>query len=267
MRWRFGDRLRWRIVVIGLSESRERYARIGYTPARMVQSWLGRFRPQFGMPFASSPRPHPASTGRACRAIVATRLQQPTLEWAALRALQFGWFCTDLQMDEDDALREVLSAVPGLDARAVIAALDDSAVGDAYESDRAATRTAAGTPTEAQGKSAKTDGPVRYTAPSVVFTTADGRTLEAGGFQSVDAYDVCVANLDPGLPRRAAPDDPLDALAAFEHGLTTQEVAAVMAPPLTVPDRPAALARLVELAAEGRVTRVPLGDDALWRAA
>jgi hypothetical protein len=267
LRWRYDDGLLWRIVTIGLSETPERYLKAGYTPARQKSGQLLAFRPRFGMPFSSAPRERLVSTGRACRAIVAIRLQQPQLEWAALRALQFGWFCSDELMDEDEAIRGVLSAIPGLDARAVVAALDDPAVEEAYQSDRAETRTAAGTPTEAQGKSAQTDGPVRYTAPSVTFTTADGRSLEAGGFQSIDAYDVCVANLDPSLPRRDAPDDPVDALAAFDHGLTTQEVAAIMAPHLTAPDRPGTLVRLVEAVADGRAKRTPLGDDALWRAA
>jgi 2-hydroxychromene-2-carboxylate isomerase len=267
LRWRFGDGLRWRIATIGLTETPERYLKAGYTPARQKSGQLLSFRPRFGMPFSILPRERVVSTGRACRAIVATRLQQPQLEWAALRALQFGWFCTPLLLDEDEGIGEALSAVPGLDARAIVAAIDDPAVEEAYESDRAEARTAAGTPAEAQGKTATSDGPVRYTAPSVVFATADGSTLEAGGFQSIEAYDVCVANLEPSLPRREPAADPLDVLAEFDHGLTTQEVAAVMAPALTDPDRTAARQQLIELAAEGKVSGAPIGDDVLWRAA
>ena len=55
---------------------------------------------------------------------------------------------------------------------------------------------------------------MRYTAPSLVFEQ-DGRRLEAGGFQPVEAYDVLLANLDPTLERTPPPDDPLDALAAL----------------------------------------------------
>jgi 2-hydroxychromene-2-carboxylate isomerase len=267
LRWRYGDSLRWRIVMIGLAEDTSRYERSGYTPARQKSGQLLNFRPRFGMPFSSAPRARVVATGRACRAIVATRLQQPQLEWAAMRALQFGWFCTDGLMDEDEAISVALSTVPGLDARAVMATLDDPVVEDAYQSDRAETRTAAGTPTEAQGKTAATDGPVRYTAPSVLFTTEDDRSLEAGGFQSIEAYDVCLANLDPTLPRRHEPDDAVEALAEFSHGLTTQEVAAVMAPHLTDPDRAGTLTRLIEAVSEGRAKRLPLGDDALWRTA
>ena len=93
-------------------------------------------------------------------------------------------------------------------------------------------RTAAGSPTEFQGKSANTDGAVRYTAPSLVFTHRDGRTLEAGGFQPVEAYDVVIANLDPTLERRGPGEDVVEILAAFPYPLTTREVAAVMAPHL-----------------------------------
>ena len=107
----------------------------------------------------------------------------------------------------------------------------------------------------------------RYTAPSVVLSNGNGAMVEAGGFQSIEAYDVCLANLDPSLRRRPPPDDPHDALTAFDHGLTTQEVAAILAQPLIDPDRSVTEARLLESVGEGRAERTPLGDDALWHAA
>ena len=138
---------------------------------------------------------------------------------------------------------------------------------EAYEADRALARQAAGGPTEFQGKAAQSDGPVRYTAPSVIFASqADGRSLEAGGFQPLEAYDVVIANLDVTLERTAPPTDPLPALERFPYGLTTQEVAAIMAAGLTAPDRAAAETALIELAAAGEARRVAIGDDALWRA-
>lgn len=91
----------------------------------------------------------------------------------------------------------------------------------AYEADRALARTAAGTPTEWQGKAAATDGPVRSTAPSLVFRAGE-RCLEAGGFQSLEAYDVSLANLDTTLERRPAAASAVEAVAAFPDGLTTR---------------------------------------------
>src|SRR5206468_10993770 len=93
-----------------------------------------------------------------------------------------------------------------------------------------------------------------------------GGSIEAGGFQSVEAYDLAVANLDRSLERRDPPDSPLEALAAMPYGLTTQEVAAVMARGNEAPDRAAAEDALIGLVAGGAAARVPLGDDALWLA-
>jgi 2-hydroxychromene-2-carboxylate isomerase len=261
--WRYGDAIDWRLVTIGLTETGAQYEARGYTPAKSARGYR-RFE-RFGMPFATQPRRRIPGTSRACRAIVATRLSAPELEYAAFRALQFGWFTRPLVMDEDADIATALREVPGLDVDAVVGAIDDPRVVEAYEADRAEARAAAGGPTEFQGKSANTDGAVRFTAPSVVFEdAATGRRLEAGGFQPVEAYDVCVANLDPKLPRRPPPEGVYEALAAFSWPLTTQEVAAIMTHGNDAPDPRAAEEKLIELAAEGKVERVTLGDDALW---
>jgi len=262
LRWRYGDQLAWRHVMIGLAERREQYARRGYTPLRAM---LGqqRFR-AYGMPFGRVAKPAVAATTRACRAVVAVRLTAPEHEWAVFRSLQVTQFTTPLVLDEDAALRDALERVPGVDADAVLARLDAPDVVAAYETDRAEARTAAGGPTEFQGKAADTDGAVRFTAPSLVFTTDDGRRLEAGGFQPLEAYDVCIANLDPTLERRAAPDDAGAVLAAFDHPLTTRDVAQVLAPPFAAPDDAAAEAALHRLVTAGAATVTTVGDGALW---
>jgi hypothetical protein len=117
-----------------------------------------------------------------------------------------------------------------------------------------------------QGKTATTDGPVRFTAPSVVFER-DGTRLVAGGFQPVEAYDILVANLDPKLHREPPPDGPAPLLERFPDGLTTQEVAALLTKGNDRPDRSAAEAALHELVAAGDAIRHPLGNDAVWQSA
>ncbi len=263
LRWRYGDQLRWRLVTIGLTEQADQYVRRGYTPARSARGYV-RFRRR-GMPFATQPRTRVTATGLACRAIVATRRLAPELELPAFRALQFAWFTTPLVLDDPDDLAVALERVEGLDVSAVMGALDSPEVEGAYQADRAEARTAAGSPTEAQGKAAETDGAVRYTAPSLVFAR-DERRLEAGGFQPVEAYDVLLANLDPGLRRTPPPENPLEAVAAFPYGLTTYEVAAIMTPNNGTPDPLGAEEALIDAVAEGEVIREPLGDGALWRA-
>jgi hypothetical protein len=156
--------------------------------------------------------------------------------------------------------------VEGIDADAAIAAIDTPEVEDAYQRDRAEARRAAGSPTQLQDKHATTDGPVRYTAPSLVFERG-GQRLEAGGWQTIEAYDVIVANLIPDGERRDPPDDPLELLTGFPSGLTTQEVAQLLTRGNDAPDRVEAEAAMLRLVADGTAARTPLGDDALWKQA
>src|SRR3954451_1323620 len=264
LRWRYGAQLDWKLTLIGLTERAQQYVDRGYTPQRQARGHRN-FR-QYGMPFQTQPKHHVAATSRACRAVVAARMEDPALGDAAFRALQLMQFTTPLVLDEDGDLATGLRRVPGLDALAIVARIDDPDVVEAYEADRALARTAAGSPTEFQGKSAATDGPVRYTAPSLVFERSDTR-VEAGGFQPIEAYDVVLANFDTSLERRAPAEDPLEVLEEAPNGLVTAEVAEIMRPGLFPADRGAAEDALIDAAARGEVVRVPVGDDAVWLAA
>ena len=262
LRWRYGDALRWTLVTIGLTEDRAQYAARGYRPVKSAMNWRTTFAP-LGMPFAFTPKADLSATSPACRAIVATRLDAPAHELAAFRALQFAQFTTTGRLEDPATLRAALTAVPGLDADAIVARIDDPDVVAVYEADRARARTAAGSPTEFQGRAANTDGAVRYTAPSLVFET-DGRSLEAGGFQPLEAYDVVVANLDPTLPRREPATDAVDVLAAFDYPLASAEVAAAMTPHLGVPDLLASETALIAAVGDGRAVRTAAGNSSLW---
>ena len=264
LQWRYGDQLDWRLVLIGLTESAEQYQARGYTPIRGALGQL-RFR-RYGMPFSPAPKDRLSATARACRAVVAARLLAPGSEWAVLRALQLANFTSPLVLDDDSMLERALATVPGVDAAEIIAKLDSPEVTEAYERDRAESRTAEGSPAELQGKTATTDGPVRFTAPSVVFQQ-NGTRLVAGGFQPVEAYVVLIANIDPTIRREPVPSTPAALLERFPEGLTTQEVAALLAHGNDAPDRAAAEEALIELVAEGHAVREPLGDDALWKPA
>jgi len=262
LRWRYGDALRWTLVTIGLAEDRAQYAARGYDPTDSAMNWRKTFA-RFEMPLAFTPKAQLSATAPGCRAVVATRLDAPALELAAFRALQTAQFTTTGRLEDPATLRSALAAVPGLDGDAIVDRIDDPDVVAAYEADRARARTAAGSPTEFQGRAANTDGAVRYTAPSLVLA-CDGRSLEAGGFQPVEAYDVVVANLDPTLPRREPATDPLDVLAAFPYPLASAEVAAAMTPHLGVPDLLAAEIALIRAVGEGRAVRTAAGNSSLW---
>ena len=263
--WRYGDQLKWRLVLVGLTEDASPYEQRGYTPLRGALS-QALFRRRYGMPFAAAPKARLSATSRACRAVIAAKLHQPGSEWSVFRALQLANFTTTLLLDDDRQLLETLSALDGIDAEAIVGSIDAPEVLEAYERDRRETRRAAGSAAELQGKTRISDGPVRFTAPTVAVER-NGTRLVAGGFQPVEAYDVLVANLDPTLSREPPPEKPQPLLERFAEGLTTQEVAALMTNGNDRPDRAAAEAALLELVAAGKALREPLGDDALWKSA
>ena len=261
LRWRFGDGLRWRHVMIGLTERAEQYEQRGYTP---LQSALGHRRfHAYGMPFASHVKTRVSATAPACRVVVAARLRDPAIEWGTLRALQAAHFTTTSRLEDRDDLRAALErfSLPGGD---LVDSIDDPEVVAAYEADRALARSAADTPPSVQNRTANTDGSERFTAPSLVFDS-DGSRMIAGGFQPFEAYDVVPAHLAPDLPRRSAPLNVAEMLAAFPEGLFTAEAARVLrAHHLDLPDVPGAEARLIEAVANGAARRVDVGDSALW---
>ncbi|HJZ34955.1 MAG TPA: DsbA family protein [Solirubrobacterales bacterium] len=267
LRWRFGDQLDWRLVMIGLSESADRYEEMGFTAGRMAAG-MRSFEQRFGMPFGAGVKPRLAASSRACRAVIAAREESMDLGYAALRAIQLMQFTTSGLLDDDDDLRGALETVDGLDAAAVVARIDDPAIVAIYDEDKARTRSAEGRPTHVQGRHSDSDGPVRYTAPTVIFEMPDGRWLEVGGFQPFESYDTALANLDPALERRPAPERAADAVLAFPIGLTTAEVAAIMrGSDTSAEDIPGAERELIAAVDDGELVGIPAGTDALWRPA
>jgi len=263
LRWRYGTGLRWRRVMIGLSETHEGYDGRGYRPENSARSRTS-FARRFGMPFRFEARPRNMGTGLACRAVKAAELQDDDLAEALLRALRFGYFATNLMMDTEEGIAAQAATVEGLDVDRLLRDLRSDPVEEAYQADRAESRNAdeTGRPMILQDKHTDSDGANRYTAPSLVFAR-NGDRLVAGGWQSFAVYDAMIANLAPELERRETPE-PGDLLPEFPHGLTTQEVAVACTANLRETEREETLRKLVLLAFEGKARRVDVGDDALW---
>jgi hypothetical protein len=105
---------------------------------------------------------------------------------------------------------------------------------------------------------------VRFTAPSVAFRR-DGESAYAGGWQPLLSYDTVLANFAPELERVPPPDSPEPLFEFFPGGLTTAEVALLLAYGSDpVADCVAADQALGELAASGRLRRLDSGRDAVW---
>ena len=264
LEWRYGDQLDWRLVLIGLTETASQYEERGYTPLRGALGQVS-FR-RYGMPFT----PEPQGSGQRHRPRLPRGRRRPAAEpgqrvgrvpRAAAGQLQHAACCSTTT----SSCARCCARVDGIDA-------DDGRTRCSTRprsprptcSDREETREAEGSAAELQGKTSTSDGPVRFTAPSLVLQS-NGTRLVAGGFQPVEAYDVLIANIDPTLHRELPPETPEPLLEHFPGGLTTQEVAQLLTPNNGVPDRPAAEAAMVELVASGEAVRESIGDDALWK--
>jgi protein-disulfide isomerase-like protein with CxxC motif len=223
-----------------------------------------RFR-RHGMPITPHVRERVIASEPACLLVKAAALQDPERGEALLRALRFAWYTTDLLLDDDRALAAVCASVDGLDVDAALAARDMPAVRAAYAADRLEARTPHPVAV-ALRRTARSDGAERHTAPTLILTAQDGRTAIVPGFQPFEAADVALMNLEPRL-RRLAPPGLAELLAAYPAGLTSAEVARVMADTTTPVDRAGAEQALTRLVASGRARRFALGDDALWTAA
>ncbi len=263
LEWRFRDQLRWRLVMIGLREEPSEAAIRAYDPDRSLARWRV-FEERYGMPFAIEPKERPSGTGRGCRAVVAAGMLEPGSEWAVFRRLQIANFTGTLLLDDTEGIREALRQLPEVDADAVADRVDDADVVEEYERQRTEARSATGTPAEAQDKTASSDDGARYTAPSVVFRRG-ADSAYAGGWQPLLSYDTVLANFAPELERVPPPETPQPLFEFFPGGLTSAEVALLLAYGSDpVPDRVSADHMLAELAAAGHLTCAPSGSDAVW---
>ena len=261
LRWRYGAQLRWRLVVIGLTEQADQYERRGYTPA-------------------GSARGYCASASAACRSRRAARAHlgdRPGVPGD--------------RRDPATGARARAGRLPRAPVRLVHDAADPRRPDDLSRRSRAST---ASTPTRssrrsrtcgrgrlpgrsrrgahrrgladrARARPRSTDGPVRYTAPSLIFERdgrrARGRRLPAGrGLRRADRQP------RPEARAHAAARGPAGGLPGAPYGLITQEVAAVWRPKTRArprgrrgrPDRPRR---------PRRVIRQSLADGALWQPA
>jgi predicted DsbA family dithiol-disulfide isomerase len=257
---RYGDQLEVRTELIGLvSTVEESLARGSSAEGRALTAL--RFR-RFGMPITPHVRERVIASAPACRLVKAAARQGSGYEEAILRALRLAWYTTDLLLDMAEALTLVCRSIEGLDAEQAIRDMDSEQVLEAYQDDRAEARTPAPAAV-ALRRTANSDGAERHTAPTLVLTAGDGRSMVVPGFQPFEAVDVALMNLEPRLMRLPVPGI-VELLASYPGGLTSQEIARVLADTTAPVDRQATEPALTRLAAEGQLTRTALGDDALW---
>lgn len=226
LEWLFGDALGWSTVLVVLSERPEDHEAKGFTPEKHAGSYR-KLAEAHGMPIDWRPRERVPVSIDACRDVIAAREVAPERAGALLRALR------------------VLGMGGGVE--------------QALQADKAAARSPSPAARALDHKLGGPDDERRYTCPSLELEVdGDGASLSLPGFQPVEAYEVAIANLAPGLARRSAPGSVGEVLEWAPFPLASAEVAAVCG-----------IAREdahVELAAAGARFE-PVGADGYWSSA
>src|ERR1039458_3204343 len=132
LQWLYGEELEWKLRMVGLSSSPEEYTDKGFTPERLSAS-LRSLSERHHMPMDTSVPPGMAAPVPACRAVVATRLNEPELERGLLRRLRVRHFAGEL-LDEQSTLEEAAEDV-GIEPAALSKWMSDPATESALEED------------------------------------------------------------------------------------------------------------------------------------
>jgi predicted DsbA family dithiol-disulfide isomerase len=223
--WLYGDAIAWRLRMVGLAETPEEYLQKGFNPGRQASAFA-KISAEHGMPIATQERPRMAATVPACRAVVAARLHRPGSERPLLRALRVRHF--DGGLLDDEATIDGAAADAGLDPAELRGWMAADDVDEALRADMDAARSPEPAALALDHKLAPWPGGRRYTCPSYVIAAGadgDAETAVVPGFQPMEAYEVALANLRPGLPRRDEPESVEEVLAWAAEPLATKEVA------------------------------------------
>jgi predicted DsbA family dithiol-disulfide isomerase len=249
--WLYGEQLAWDVKLVGLSEDPEAIVASGFTP-QVLSGAYAKISREHHMPIDTSVRERMSASIPACRAVVAAKLHAPEQMRALLRGLRvrnFSGELLDAPETIDGAARDA-----GIDPAELSAWTTTDAVQAALDEDMAAARQPTAAARVQDGRLAGWSGGRRYTCPSYEIANAAGTQISAPGFQPFRVYDVALANLAPGLERRADPDSVADVLAWAGTPLATQEVAVITDTPLD--ETRQALSRVA-------VER-PVGFDGYW---
>lgn len=252
LQWLFGEQLEWNLRMVGLADSPEEYTDSRFTPERLSGA-LRSLSKRHHMPMDTSLRPRMSATVPACRAVVATRLNDPSRESAILRRLRVRHFAGEL-LDEQGTL-EGAAADVGIEPTAISEWMADPATEEALHEDLHLTRHPSPEAIALRHKLASWSEGWRYTCPSYeIVRESDGARISAPGFQPLESYEVAIANLLPDAERREDPQSVEEVLAWADEPLASVEVAVVCA--IELEQAREDLGRVAEEA--------HLGFDGLW---
>jgi hypothetical protein len=244
LQWVFGEQLAWHRVMVVLNDGT---GPRGGPPRERMAASRRRLYDLWGMPLDPDAFASVTATTDATRLVLAARLHDPEREDVALRALRLHAMAGG-DLDRRTVLRVGAQADVSGEA---LEALDSPDVTAQLAADMSVAR--APTPAARALGHRLGGGGARYSTPSYRYDTA-GANFELVGIHPFEAHEAVLANLEPQLARRPAPESATDVLMWAGEPVPTAEVAAVM-----VAGREQVRAELREVAAFR-----PAGLDGFW---
>jgi len=223
--WLYGEHVEWASRMVVLSEKPEDYLEKGFTPEKQARAFASIAR-DHGMPIDTSERPRMTASEPACRAVVAARLHAPERAPGLLRCLRVRHF--EGCLIDEPAVIAAAAADSGLDMSELEDWMAEPQIETGMREDMAKAREPMDAARVLDEKLANWSGGRRYTCPSYEMTRkSDGVRIAVPGFQPFPVYDVVLANLVPGVPRREPASTVEEVLEWAGTPLATKEVAVV----------------------------------------
>jgi predicted DsbA family dithiol-disulfide isomerase len=242
LRWRWGDRCEWRIVMGDLVADR-RTPDTGFDAGRAAPKTAEHWHhvhEHTGMPWPVRLRWAPSLSADAAHAVKGAQLQGDRVARALLRALRESCFVYAAPADTSERVLALAASVEDLDAARLADDVASSAVDAAFRADRAETRRPNDYVRKLQetheGKgNAKPDGDGwRYVFPTLVFRGPDGQAT-VPGWQPWDRYVDAMEAALHGSTLDGRPDPTPDEALAEWPLLTDRELSFLCGPSATPP--------------------------------
>jgi predicted DsbA family dithiol-disulfide isomerase len=244
LRWRYGDRLRWRRVLGGLVGDIRTQVQGEFDPVRAAKRYI----PYWGEVFKHTGMSYPTklqwmywSTEPACRAVKAAELQSDEAGGAVLRRLREQIFVFGQPADDAKRIMAAVRGVEGLDQERFAVDLESELAEKSFREDWEETRR----PNEyvmtlegdwpGVGRAKQTEGHWRFVFPTLIFRGPDHETT-VPGWCAYDDYEAALEFQLPGVTDERRPDPtPQEAFATWPS-LAAKELEILCGPGATPPD-------------------------------